>query len=77
MAYGVTDTVMLLSCRPLFVGRQLPVTPWPFNLKVRVRDTKWLGGSCCGRAVALPDTGCDTSLWLGHWSNTSHSNANY
>lgn len=71
MAYGVIVTVILLLCRPLFVGHQVPATPWPFNLKVLVGgDTKWLGGSCRGPAVGLPATGCDTSLWLGHWSNT-------
>jgi hypothetical protein len=47
------------------------------------RDTKWLGHSHLGRAVAIDARGWNTSLWLGHRSDThssdniheSHSNA--
>jgi len=44
---------------------QLPATARPFR-----RDTNWLGDSHCGQAVPLASNGWDTSMWLGHWSNT-------
>jgi hypothetical protein len=47
---------------------QLPAVSRPLHLAELFRqDTKWLGDSHCGRAMALH--GRDTSLWLGHWSN--------
>ena len=33
-------------------------------------DTKWREDSHCGRAVALTTSDWDTSLSLGHWSDT-------
>jgi hypothetical protein len=51
------DTQLLATVRPQGITE-------PFG-----QDTKWLGDSHCGQTVAFPASGCDTSLWLGHWCN--------
>lgn len=76
MAYGVTVTVMLLSCLPLFVGLQLPATPWPY-----VSDgtqSGWAAAAAAEQCLSPPQAvtllcGWDTGATRRRSVDTRHS----